>query len=103
MPCLAVREIEKAAEERKRLNGLASDSQSKPEGGVVEDESPPPGKAHYLVSKENMKNWGYPGEDDDNCVHTKHVSAVTGDSPLFGIDCEMVNSHSDSCVLSYLL
>lgn len=63
--------------------------EEKAENGIVEGEAQP-GKTHYLVSREEMESRGYPRPDDQGCVHTRIVEQVTDQSPIIGIDCEMV-------------
>eukprot|EP00057_Strongylocentrotus_purpuratus_P022233 XP_011676707.1 PREDICTED: small RNA degrading nuclease 5 isoform X1 [Strongylocentrotus purpuratus] len=85
---IAAMKYEKAVKENQVEEELKL-IEGKAENGIV-DGAPQPGKTHYLVSREEMESRGYPRPGDEGCVHTRIVEQVTDQSPIIGIDCEMV-------------
>ncbi|XP_041474134.1 small RNA degrading nuclease 5-like isoform X4 [Lytechinus variegatus] len=91
---IAAMKYEKAVKEN-QMNEELKLIEGKEENVIVNGQTQP-GKTYYLVSREEMKSRGYPCPDDPGCVHTSHVECVNDQSPIIGIDCEMVLTSAGS-------
>ncbi|XP_071490303.1 uncharacterized protein [Diadema antillarum] len=88
------------AEKKKRKAAVSLPVNGELEGGGANGESeggdPPPGRTQYLLGSDEMEKRGFPKPDSESFVHTNHVDHVTDNSPIFGIDCEMVITSAGS-------